>query len=1019
MSIALVALTLLAGVKAALGPKALAPGVPVTARLNPHGADEYEITLAPGDFLRVVVEQNHLDARIDLSGPDGATLGERDNAVDREDPISLSFISGSGGRYRLRVGLRDRKSGPGAYTIVAETPHPASDADEKRIAAECLRTEADALRLRGSAEASRTAVELDEKSITLFREIGDRAEEAASLSRETDTMGALGDLRETLTRAEEALDMWRLSGNRRGEAAALDRLGIGYGEAGEQRTALALLEEALAMRRRDADVPGLAETYNNIAVARASLGEYEAAIEGYTEAIRCAKSVGNRSAEATMVKNRAVNYAVLGESERAETDLNDALGRFRALGDRRQEAVTEYSLGNVWLDRGDTAAALRHYERARPVLHEVGDRRTEAVAVNHIGLARLLAGDAEAALRDFETARDLFHASGDRRREASVRVNVGRALLDRGKIAEGRRELSEALAQIRTTADRGNEATALVHLARADREVGDLESARGHLEAALRLTESVRGSIPALGERASYLAKTRDRYELLIDVLMDLDGKNPGHGWDAAALQASERAKARSLIDLLAEARVDLRRGVDESLLAEERTLDVRIEAARRDEEQSLAPGAPPRKEGASLDALLAGYEDVEGRLRSANPRFAALARPRPMGLDEIRREVLDTDTVLVEYALGERRSFVWAATSDGLCARVLPPRSVVESAVRALYDVWSGKAPSEDRADAERRARALARMVLDPIADCLGRRRIAIVADGALLYVPFSALPVPGGDAKHDLLVDRHEIAMLPSATTLPILRREAADRPAADGRVAVLADPVFDRSDPRVRGGTHAGQPGREGDELVRSLEDGGIARLPRLPGSRREADAIAELAGPGGAVAALDFRASRATALGDEVSRARIVHFASHGLVDERHPELSGIVLSLVDPDGRPVDGFLQTRDIYRLRMSADLVVLSACRTALGKEVRGEGLLGLARGFMYAGAPRVVASLWTVPDRATEELMRLFYRAMLVDGHSPSVALAEAQRRLRRDPLRASPRFWAAFTLQGDWN
>jgi CHAT domain-containing protein len=199
---------------------------------------------------------------------------------------------------------------------------------------------------------------------------------------------------------------------------------------------------------------------------------------------------------------------------------------------------------------------------------------------------------------------------------------------------------------------------------------------------------------------------------------------------------------------------------------------------------------------------------------------------------------------------------------------------------------------------------------------------------------------------------------------------------------------------------------------------MQEAGLARLDRLPASRREAESIAALASAGASFTALDFRASRATALSSEVSRARIVHFASHGLLNSRHPELSGIVLSLVDEQGRALDGFFQTRDIYKLRLSADLVVLSACQTALGKEVRGEGLIGLSRGFMYAGTPRIVASLWRVPDRATAEFMAEFYRGVLRQGLTPAAALRAAQRRFRGEKLWSNPYYWAAFTLQGEW-
>src|SRR5206468_2522670 len=250
--------------------------------------------------------------------------------------------------------------------------------------------------------------------------------------------------------------------------------------------------------------------------------------------------------------------------------------------------------------------------------------------------------------------------------------------------------------------------------------------------------------------------------------------------------------------------------------------------------------------------------------------------------------------------------------------------------------------------------------------------KRLAIVADGALEYVPFAALPVPHG---HGALGLDHEIVRIPSASVLAAVRRETAGRAPARRAVAILADPVFETDDPRVaavsnRPASHSPTHGRS------------RAGFARLPFSREEADAIARLDAAGGVFEATDFKASRDTVLTGALNNYRIVHFATHGLLDSERPALSSLVLSLVDASGRPQNGYLRLADIYNMRLDANLVVLSACQTALGKEIRGEGLVGLARAFMYAGAPRVVASLWQVNDAATAELMRRFYRGMLHD-------------------------------------
>jgi CHAT domain-containing protein len=428
----------------------------------------------------------------------------------------------------------------------------------------------------------------------------------------------------------------------------------------------------------------------------------------------------------------------------------------------------------------------------------------------------------------------------------------------------------------------------------------------------------------------------------------------------------------------------------------------------------------------------------VQGRIRAASPAYAALTQPQPLTLREIQREVLDPETLLLEYALGAERSHVWLVSQTSLLSFTLPKRSEVEAAAAALTRLLSeGGTPEEF----ERRAADVSRLLLAPVAPHLGRKRLVIVADGALQYVPFAALPrpAPGGRTGTSPLVATHEIVSLPSASTLASLRRQVAHRRPAAKRLAVFADPVFTKDDVRIksvptaarasgsqpatpeaeRAAAKARQEYARASEAARAL---GLKRagldLNRLPFSRHEATRLLALVPKGEALAALDFKASQATALSPEVGDYRIVHFATHGYVNPERPELSGLVLTLVDERGEPQDGFLSLSEIYNLRLSSDLVVLSACQTGLGKLVQGEGLVGLTRGFMYAGAPRVVASLWAVQDRATAEMMGRFYEAMLRRGARPAAALREAQLSMRREERWSAPHLWAGFVLQGEW-
>src|SRR6516165_1695796 len=307
--------------------------------------------------------------------------------------------------------------------------------------------------------------------------------------------------------------------------------------------------------------------------------------------------------------------------------------------------------------------------------------------------------------------------------------------------------------------------------------------------------------------------------------------------------------------------------------------------------------------------------------------------------------------------------------------------------------------------------------MLLGPAAPHIAHKRLLIVAEGVLQYLPFSALPEPGSTGSPVPLIVNHEIVSAPSASVLAVLREETAGRkPAAKG-VAILADPVFSANDARI-GRQQKTSEVVSAPEAHRSAADVGVQEFVRLRFSRTEAEEIARLAPAGSTLKALDFDASRDTVLNPEFGQYRIVHFATHSLLNNEHPELSGVVLSLVDRAGRPQNGFLRLYDIYNLRLASDLVVLSACQTALGGEIKGEGLIGLTRGFLYAGAPRVVASLWKVDDRASAELMKRFYEGMLVGGQRPAAALRNAQVAMWRTKGWDAPYYWGAYTLQGEW-
>jgi CHAT domain-containing protein len=412
---------------------------------------------------------------------------------------------------------------------------------------------------------------------------------------------------------------------------------------------------------------------------------------------------------------------------------------------------------------------------------------------------------------------------------------------------------------------------------------------------------------------------------------------------------------------------------------------------------------------------------------------------------------------VLLEYSLGDERSYLWAVTQNSLKTYELPKREQIQKVAKQVYEsltarsvVKSLETPAQRQervAHSERQfqqaAAELSRIILEPVASELGTKRLVVVADGALQYVPFAALSVVSGQLSvaqrsrtnkgprttdhgqltRPLIVD-HEVISLPSASALAVQRKGLAGRQLAPNAVAVIADPVFSLSDDRFKTNLRTAEQNRDQSDAISTriithlADDSGNLVIRRLQFTRQEADQILAIAPRSTNLKAIDFKANRATATSGELSKYRYVHFATHGYLDSERPDLSALVLSLVDEQGKPQDGFLRAREIYNLHLPAEVVVLSACETGLGKEIKGEGLVGLTRGFMYAGARRVVVSLWNVNDKATAELMQRFYKKMLKDNQSPAASLRAAQVEMWQQKQWQSPYYWAAFVLQGEW-
>lgn len=810
-------------------------------------------------------------------------------------------------------------------------------------------------------------------------------------------------------------------------ANVLTNIGWTNDNLGEPDAALDAYRQALALRRVAGDLHGTARTLNNLALLHQRSGELEEALASFEQALSLARQEQDLRWQAQVLLNLGSLDAILGERQRALVFLKEALDLFRKLEDRRREVWALTNLGLVHRRLGEPEVAMSHHRQALTLAQEIGDPRLEAMAETSIGLANLEMGKARPALDHGSRALQLLQGEDNRTAEAGAHQLMGRALLLAGNAQGAVPRLQEALALLREIRSRTAEAGPLTALARAERDLGHLDRARSHIEAALRSTERLRAQVDTADLRALFQSSRREAYELYIDLLMTLHRRDSDAGYDLQALAASELSRSRSLLDLLYEAGVEVGRDVGPKLMERHRSAGRKLNAKALRQSTVLAGEPTPearRRAERELASALYELDRTEAEIRRRSPRYAALTQPQTLDAEAIQG-LLDAETVLLEYTLGQKRSFLWLVTSTQIRSFELPPGRTIEEAARRFHELLSTPG-TEDRAEQGAVASTLSEMLLAPLTEVLHGgpldgephdiERLVVVADGALHYLPFAALPMPS-DGSTPLLAEL-EVVSLPSASVLAQQRRRLAGRRAPEGRLALVADPVFELRDSRLRGISmdEAAAPDNDAAEGLRQASSVG---WKRLYGSRQEAAAILAEAPPGAHLVAMGFDASTETVLADDFGHHRVVHFATHGVLDTDVPRLSGLVLSFYDRAGRPRQGYLRAHDVFRLDLEADLVVLSGCRTALGREVRGEGLLGLTRGFMYAGAPRVVASLWQVEDRATAELMSRFYRSMWADGASPAAALRSAQLSMLGERKWRDAYYWSSFTMQGDWH
>jgi len=754
------------------------------------------------------------------------------------------------------------------------------------------------------------------------------------------------------------------------------------------------------------------------------LGELQNALDVYTASLDIWRDIKNRQYEGSVLNNIAVIYNDFGEFEKAVSYFNQAIGIQREIGNRKSEGIYLNNLAYAYLSQKKYDIAEKFFRQALAIKREdkrIRGKRSLAVTLHNLGTTLSRNGKISAGMGFLKQSLGLRRSSNHRWGIASSFLSIGKLEWDLGEKQKAFLDIVEANKRSNRIGDRRMEAESFYFLAVIEKDRNNIEKAIENITLGLHLIEQIRNELIGSRNRYAYFSTVQDYYELYIDLLVSRFEKTKNRGDIARALEISEQSRSRSLIELLREAKVDFGSGIDADLLEKKESLQEELDNKYQIRQTLLSRKTKAEKiakvenEISALSIQVKGYEI---KIRRENPRYFDLMRGKTLSVAQIQN-ILDDDTVLIEYKLGTKRSFAWYITKNSIEISILPPRKEIEKRAKAFYD-FLGLEKKNNYSQRRKVAKELFGILFPEYEKKIRGKRLSIVAEGVLQYIPFSALSVSQDKSKRARdLVDEYEVNILPSVSVLAEIRgnRKKSKSKAKGGLVAVFADPVFDKDDSRI-----LKKPGRNSassrgiqKRIFRDFKFGDT--LPRLLASRQEARYIAKSSGDG-ITLKTDFDANIENIEGADLSKYRILHFATHGLLNSSNPELSGLVFSLFDKDGESRKGFLGLNDVYNLNLSSDMVVLSACQTALGKDVRGEGLIGLSRGFLYAGSKRIVASLWKVDDFATAEFMRRFYRNLLEKGLPASRALREAKMEMKKIYRYRSPFYWSAFTLLGDW-
>lgn len=998
----------------------ITPGQIVDREIAGGDLHPWTWTVAAGQVAHLEVRQRGIDVKVRLySGTNETAELEVDGFDGAWGTERLSVCPEADTEYRVEIEPLSSKAPRATYQLTSTPPKSASLEDRARVRAERHFDAAERIRRQGGKDSKRLSVTTYEEALELYRESSHLRGRLDTLRRLGWLHQSLGETSEARQRFEALLDLARNSGSQVEEGNALNLLGLLDYQDHNLDAAHQRFNEALAVADEIDDPALRGRSLNNLATLLYQQEDQTGAIARLQEVAALWQELGRHQSRAKVLLNLSYPLERQGKYPEAIDALREAERLFDQGNDAQRRADALFQLTGIHQAMGRPEDAADTLTRALETPTSKLDVQQQLNLANLLGLVQVQMNELEPAAQRFQWTMEEARRQEQPQYEAMAALNLA-ALRQRQGDPEASLELVRQARELFAARQDPRHLAACSFIeALSLRQQGNLRQALEQLQGAVEAVEELRLQQAGWSLRMAFFETRQSYYDELLDLLYELYSQTRDLQFAEQALAAGERRRARSLLDALAEGALGYRGNA--ALLDREQRLTRNL--ATLDTELRLAEELERPKLEQRQRQVLLDLQTTRAEIRRSSPQYADLIRPEPLPVTEIRRQVLDSETVLLVYTLGERRSLLFLVDrAQPLKVFSLPGRQRIREAVHggreALQSLNRGRRTQNHRALQE-----LSDLVLGPIAERLDGRRLAVVADGDLETLPFAALPEPslpgtGGassDEPRPWLLERREVVHLPSASALAALRSEARERPQPTYQIALFADPRFS---PEGSGGDSASAPTALERSGVRQGQSLGEALQP-LPYTKTEAEAIRPLFNPDRSRFLLSTDASRAAFEDPLLEQFAILHLATHGFLDPVNPELSGLALAMVDAEDQPEDGLIRAHELYSRRFSAELVVLSACQTGLGREVRGEGVVGLPRGFLYSGVPRVVMSLWNVADSSTAELMKGFYHE-LEKGFSASAALRRAQLAMLRSDNEAhrQPYHWAPFVFLGDW-